>query len=94
MPTNPRMTRAQAAEFLGIPAHTLENWVGRHMGPPYYKVGKRVWYDQRDLDAWVQTCRRDPQAERPARQPKEQPAKTTYQKHLAIIRQLRGPNHG
>lgn len=48
------LTRQQAAEILGVCEQTLATWacVGRY-GLPMVKVGSRVRYRRRDLDAWL-----------------------------------------
>ncbi|EXJ14592.1 helix-turn-helix domain-containing protein [Imhoffiella purpurea] len=54
-----RLTRAQAAEYLGIPEHTLANWVTtKRKRVPYLKVGRRVYYAVADLDRFLEECRR------------------------------------
>jgi hypothetical protein len=42
----------------GIPAKTYENWRSLKKGPPYYKVGARVLYDDAEVDAWFAAHRR------------------------------------
>ena len=43
----------EAAQALRTPVETLRWWrhVGR--GPKAYKVGRRVLYDEADLEAWL-----------------------------------------
>jgi excisionase family DNA binding protein len=52
------MDTAQAAEYLGIPAGTLEQWRSRGGGPVYLKMGLRVRYEKDALDKWVTGHRR------------------------------------
>ena len=47
-----------AAERLNLKQKTLENWRCLGVGPPFYKIGERVFYDEADLDAWLQSRRR------------------------------------
>ena len=45
-----------AADYLGVRPQTLANW--RHLGgrgPRYLRVGALVKYDERDLDAWLES---------------------------------------
>lgn len=50
----PRLLRAQeAARFLGISIRTLEKHRTYGTGPTYRKVGGRVLYTVRDLEAWT-----------------------------------------
>ena len=48
------LTRAQAAEFLGLKPGTLAAWASNHRHSlPFIKVGRRVRYLQSDLEAWL-----------------------------------------
>lgn len=51
-----------AAAHIGRPVRTLQQWRYRGEGPPYIKVGGRVRYSLRDLDAWLLAHRVDPAA--------------------------------
>ena len=44
-----------AAEYLGLSHTTLETWRanGKSGQPPFYKVGRKVFYLQHDLDQWL-----------------------------------------
>ncbi|TKT81011.1 helix-turn-helix domain-containing protein [Aquamicrobium sp. LC103] len=49
----PRLLRTQeAARFLGISIRTLEKHRTYGTGPTYRKIGGRVLYTIRDLEAW------------------------------------------
>jgi excisionase family DNA binding protein len=48
-----KFSRAEAAKYLGISARTLEGWAVRGGGPRMLKLGSRVVYRRRDLDAWL-----------------------------------------
>lgn len=50
-------TRAQA-ERIGLAPKTLDNWRSTGGGPPYYKIGGRVLYDDAEVDAWLAARRR------------------------------------
>lgn len=63
----PRLLRTkEAARFLGLSIRTLEKHRTYGTGPVYRKVGGRVLYAIRDLEAWTEagarTCTRDRQA--------------------------------
>ena len=51
------LTTAEAAEHLRLKPHTLENmrWLGT--GPPYLKLGGRVFYHRADLKKWCDQAR-------------------------------------
>jgi excisionase family DNA binding protein len=53
-PTDPdqKFSRPEAAHYLGISTRTLEGWAVRG-GPRMPKLGSRVVYRRRDLDAWL-----------------------------------------
>ena len=47
----------EAAEKLGLSPGTLEVWRCLGKGPRYIKIGRRVGYDLKDLDAYVESCK-------------------------------------
>jgi Helix-turn-helix domain len=52
------LTTAEAAEYLRLKPHTLENmrWLGN--GPFFLKLGGRVFYRRADLKQWCDQARR------------------------------------
>ena len=48
----------EAADYLGISPKTLSKMRGGGGGPRYSKAGRRVIYDIRDLDSWVEGRKR------------------------------------
>ena len=48
-----RLTRREAAKFIGVAARTLANWKSRGFGPQQIKVGGRVFYSLSDLQMFV-----------------------------------------
>ncbi len=42
-----------AAEITGVPVGTLRFWRATNQGPRSYVVGRRLWYDIDDLQAWL-----------------------------------------
>ena len=52
------LTTAEAAEFLRLKKHTLENMRSQESGPPPRKHGGRVFYHLDDLIAWSKSTRR------------------------------------
>lgn len=52
------MTTAEAAAWLRLNAHTLENMRWQGTGPKFLKHGGRVFYDRRDLEVWSEASRR------------------------------------
>lgn len=54
-----RVSRADAATFLGKSPKTLAEWKRLGLGPMPHKVGGRVHYYVRDLEAFVATGARE-----------------------------------
>ncbi len=48
-----RMSREDAARYLGRKSKTLAMWALQGKGPPMVKVGGRVFYFRDDLDGFV-----------------------------------------
>lgn len=85
----PMLTRAEAATYLGVPFHTLEQWASRHCGPAYYKIGGRVRYRVADLDAWLESRRCDPQTGQAQKTPLAlEPVVPIVQQHVVAIARM------
>jgi hypothetical protein len=56
----------EAAQHIGVAAQTMRNYRCLGLGPVYHKVGRRVIYLKRDLDAYLAERRIDPEARRGA----------------------------
>jgi excisionase family DNA binding protein len=52
-------TVADLARFLGVPVNTIYKWRTSGEGPPAYRVGKHLRFDERQVHEWLST-RRDP----------------------------------
>jgi excisionase family DNA binding protein len=48
----------QAADYLNLPASTLEKLRSQGGSPPYSKLGRIIVYALGDLDAWVEDRKR------------------------------------
>jgi Helix-turn-helix domain len=55
---SPLLTTAEAAEFLRLKPHTLENMRWQGTGPMFLKLGGRVFYHRADLKKWCDQARR------------------------------------
>ena len=53
---------ARTAEYLGIPARTLDQWSYRGVGPDFYKVGRHRRYRPDAVTAWLEAHRRGGEA--------------------------------
>jgi hypothetical protein len=48
-----RVKIERASEFTGVPVGTLRFWRATNQGPRSYVIGRRLWYDTEDLQAWL-----------------------------------------
>lgn len=60
------MTRAEAAEFLGVPVRTLGQWAYLGTGPSYFRLGGggHARYRRSDVEAFLEANRRGSAAAR------------------------------
>jgi excisionase family DNA binding protein len=49
----------ELAEVLGLEDNTLRIWRARAEGPPYYKVGSTVRYDEERVREWLEDRERE-----------------------------------
>jgi excisionase family DNA binding protein len=47
------LTIEQASEFLGCSVNTLRHWIAAGKGPRHKKFMKRLWFDRKDLEAFL-----------------------------------------
>lgn len=67
MSTNKKlMTINEAAAYLGLSVHTLYSWTSQRR-VPFVKLGNRVRFDPRKLDAWLETLTEHPIADPPSK---------------------------
>lgn len=59
------MTIDEAAAYLGLSVHTLYAWTSQRK-VPFVKLGNRVRFDRRKLDAWLEELSMDPIADSPS----------------------------
>jgi hypothetical protein len=50
----------EAATIIHQKKNTLATWRSYGKGPPFYKIGRRVFYSIADLHAWMASRRREP----------------------------------
>ena len=60
-----RLTVKEAADFLRLSKATLDAWRTAGKGPRFIKAGKRVLYDSRDLDRWLEAHKQNSTADTP-----------------------------
>jgi excisionase family DNA binding protein len=51
------LSRADAAEYLGVSVSTLARWASNNEGPPYYLLGAKARYRYSDLDEFIESKR-------------------------------------
>jgi hypothetical protein len=60
---NARLTPAEVGARLGVAVRTLANWRGKNgrpgQGPVFYKIGGRIFYVRKDVDAYLLAQRHD-----------------------------------
>ena len=58
-----RLYPANADELLAlIPYSTMAHWRSEGRGPAFIKIGPKVFYRGRDLNAWLDANRQEPPA--------------------------------
>jgi hypothetical protein len=60
-----RLTVRETAAYVRLAAGTLNGWRSAGRGPRFIKLGRKVLYDTRDLDAWIDENKRTSTADRP-----------------------------
>ena len=60
-----RLTVREAAEYLRLAISTLNHMRTAGKGPQYSKLGTRIIYDTRDLDAWFDKHKRRSTSDQP-----------------------------
>jgi excisionase family DNA binding protein len=48
----PLASSTDVAEYLGVPARTLDQWAYRGLGPRFAKVGRHRRYRWSDVEKW------------------------------------------
>ncbi len=57
-----KLDNKQAAKYLGLAPQTLANFRFQGKGPAYCKLGRRVLYQLKDLNEYVEGNRIEPEA--------------------------------
>jgi excisionase family DNA binding protein len=47
------LNKKELATLLGLSVHTIDAWVSQKREIPYIKSGRRVLFDRRDIDAYL-----------------------------------------
>jgi excisionase family DNA binding protein len=59
--TNELLTTVEAAKLLRVGPATLNRWRWDGTGPPFVKLGRKVFFQRETLDRWVAEQRQPPQ---------------------------------
>lgn len=49
------LTRAEAADYIGVSVSALAHWPAMGRGPRQRVIGRSSYYDVRDIDEWIAT---------------------------------------
>src|SRR5215469_8075954 len=52
-PRNPLLSPEQVGVIVGVSPATLMNWRCQNVGPPFTKLGRKIWYKAESLQAWI-----------------------------------------
>ena len=47
------LTEAELAKLVRAQQETVRYWRHKGLGPPWFRVGRRVLYDRSDVDSWL-----------------------------------------
>jgi hypothetical protein len=60
-----RLTVREAAEYVRLAMGTLNQMRCTGRGPQFIKLGRKILYDTRDLDVWIDAHKQHSTADRP-----------------------------
>jgi excisionase family DNA binding protein len=64
-----RLNVKQAAEYVGVSKSFLDRLRSLGGGPRFIKLGKKVLYDHRDIDKWIEDHKQNSTADIPSLRP-------------------------
>jgi predicted DNA-binding transcriptional regulator AlpA len=47
------ISERRVGAMLGFSKRTLQRWRQENKGPPWVKIGRRIYYDEDKLNAWI-----------------------------------------
>ncbi|MBK7142035.1 MAG: helix-turn-helix domain-containing protein [bacterium] len=56
------LNKRQVAAMLGLSLYTIDAWVSQRRELPFIKMGRRVMFDRKDVDLWLERNRNSPSA--------------------------------
>jgi len=54
------LNKKELASYLGISIYTIDSWVSQRKEIPYVKMGRRVMFDFKDVEAWLEKHKINP----------------------------------
>ena len=48
------LTKRELAEYIGMSEYTIDSWVSERREVPFVRMGRRVKFDMRDVEKWVE----------------------------------------
>ena len=61
--SNRRYSVPELCEELGLSHFTLQRWRSQGSGPEYEKIGNKIYYPEREFEAWRKSTRRSSTSE-------------------------------
>lgn len=55
------LSKREVAELLGISIFTIDAWVSQRREIPFVRMGRRILFDIRDVRAWVEKRKVNPE---------------------------------
>ena len=83
----PRLTTKEAAAYVPCAKGTLDNLRTAGGGPRFVKLGRKILYDVRDLDDWIEAHKQASTSDRPIlRRRRGRPRGTRADRHDVVGR--------
>ena len=54
------LSKRQVAALLGLSTYTIDAWVSQKREIPFIRMGRRVMFDVRDIQAWLEKNKVNP----------------------------------
>jgi excisionase family DNA binding protein len=54
------LNKKELAGYLGVSVYTIDSWVSQRQEIPFVKMGRRVMFDLKDIEAWIEKHKTNP----------------------------------
>lgn len=54
------LNKKELAGYLGISVYTIDSWVSQRQKVPFVRMGRRVMFDLKDIEAWIEKHKTNP----------------------------------